>query len=159
MKRVLLAMFFFAATVCTSWAQYVQFSAVAPSGQTVDYDIIDSYNYYVSVTYSSSGYYGNLIIPDQVIYQSSVYTVTAISSDAFSYCIGLTSVTIPNSVTTIGRYAFQGCSGLTSISIPNSVTDIGRNAFQGCSGLTTITIPNSVTYIDTATFSNCSGLT
>ena len=35
-------------------------------------------------------------------------------------------------VRTIEAYAFSWCTGLSSISIPNSVTSIGENAFQGC---------------------------
>ena len=64
--------------------------------------------------------------------------MTSIGNSAFSYCSGLTSVTIPNSVTTIGSNAFRGCSGLTSVTIPNSVTTIGGNAFTQCSGLTSV---------------------
>ncbi len=45
--------------------------------------------------------------------------------------VGLTSVTIPNSVTEVGEYAFYDCSGLTSLTIGNSVTLIGRYAFMG----------------------------
>ena len=40
---------------------------------------------------------------------------TNIDDSLFLDCIGLTSVTIPDSVTSIGRYAFYGCSGLTSV--------------------------------------------
>ena len=95
--------------------------------------------------------------------------------------MGLTSVTIPNSVTSIGNYAFYGCSGLTSVTIPNSVTSIGSSAFSECSSLTSvtlidgvvtigdfvfryctnlsaITIPNSVTNIGIMAFDGCSGL-
>ena len=78
---------------------------------------------------------------------------------AFSYCIGLTSVTIGNGVTSIGNNAFNSCSGLTSVAIPDSVTSIGIGAFEGCNGLTSVTIPDSVTSIDDYTFYNCSGLT
>ena len=86
-------------------------------------------------------------------------SVTSIGNHAFYYCSGLTSITIPNSVTSIGNYTFESCNGLTSITIPNSVTSIGNNAFYGCSGLTSITIPNSVTSIGNYAFQNCSGLT
>ncbi len=50
----------------------------------------------------------------------------------FSYCSGLTSLTIPNSVTSIGYNVFEDCSGLISVTIPSSVTSIGNEAFWGC---------------------------
>ena len=81
-----------------------------------------------------------------------------IAEEAFQYCMGLTSITIPNSVTSISERAFFYCSGLTTITIPNSVTSIGSYAFQYCSGLTSITIPNSVTSIGDNAFYKCSGL-
>ena len=88
---------------------------------------------------------GDLNIPESVTYSAISYPVTSIGEGAFSYCSGLTSVTIPNSVTSIGDGALGGCSGLTSLTIPTSVTSIGESAFFGCTGLTSLTIPNSVT--------------
>ena len=67
---------------------------------------------------------GNLTIPSTL----GGKPVTSIGSDAFFWCSGLTSVTIPNSVTNIGDYAFSGCSGLTSVTIGNGVTSIGDSA-------------------------------
>ncbi len=55
-----------------------------------------------------------------------------ISDYAFSGCIGLTEVTLPDSVTSIGEYAFEDCTSLTSITLPDSVTTISVNAFTGC---------------------------
>ena len=86
-------------------------------------------------------------------------SVTTIGQDAFYVCSDLTSVTIPNSVTSIEQGAFRDCSGLSSVTIPNSVTTIGKSAFNGCSGLTSVTIPNSVTTIEQGAFNGCSGLT
>ncbi len=107
----------------------------------------------------SNEYYGTVVIPESVTYNGTTYSVTAIGVQAFRYCSGLTSITIPNSVTTIGNSAFSDCTGLTSITIPNSVTTIGNYAFYGCTGLTSITIPNSVTTIGEWAFYDCTGLT
>ncbi|MCQ2449090.1 MAG: leucine-rich repeat domain-containing protein, partial [Clostridia bacterium] len=81
-----------------------------------------------------------------------------IAEDAFAWCEGLTSITIPDSVTTIGEYAFEDCTGLTSITIGTGVTSIGWGAFYKCTGLTSITIPNSVTTIGEYAFYDCTGL-
>ena len=120
----------------------------------------------VTVTYRgnycdeySNEYSGNVVIPSTVTYLVNTYYVTSIGERAFMGCIGLKSITIPNSVTSIGERAFEYCSGLTSITIPNSVTSIRRYAFAGCSGLTSVTIGNSVTSIGDSAFSNCSDLT
>ena len=112
---------------------------------------------------------------------------TAIYSDAFKGCTGLTSVTIGNSVTSIGINAFVNCSGLTSVTISNSVTSIGGSAFYGtnlirvnsnvegecilpnnitvlgigcfsATRFTNIVIPNSVAIIENGAFQGCSYL-
>ena len=85
--------------------------------------------------------------------------VIGIGNYTFDGCLGLTSITIPDSVTEIGMEAFGGCIGLTNLTIPNSVTSIGSVAFCGCNGLTSVTIPGSVTYIGEDAFSCCMGLT
>ena len=86
-------------------------------------------------------------------------SVTSIGGSAFSYCTGLTSVTIGNGVTSIGDYAFDGCTGLTSVTIGSGVTSIGNYAFSGCTGLTSVTIDNGVTSIGDSAFYGCTGLT
>ena len=64
--------------------------------------------------------------------------MTSIGDWAFSYCYGLTSVTIGNSVVSIGERAFYYCGGLTSVTIPNSVTSIGYWAFSGYNNTFTV---------------------
>ncbi|MCR4736917.1 MAG: leucine-rich repeat protein, partial [Bacteroidales bacterium] len=166
MKHLLLSICALAAIFLTlpCQAQTYDFSAVAPSGQTLYYKIGTTGE--VSVVHpnsnpSSSNAYisGVLTIPDSVFYNNIWYSVTSIGDYAFDYCTSLTSITIPNSVTSIGNYAFWGCSSLTSITIPNSVTSIGDYAFSHCSSLTSITIPNSVTSIGNYAFYICSSLT
>lgn len=85
--------------------------------------------------------------------------ITLIGDNAFSFCTGLASVEIPNSVKSIGIGAFYTCSSLTSIKIPNSVTTIGPYAFHNCSSLTSVEIPTSVTSIEMLAFWMCSSLT
>lgn len=80
------------------------------------YNIISSKDKTVEVTYrgSNSGSYdkeyrGTVTIPSYVAYNGVNYSVTSIGDEAFYYCTGLTSITIPNSVTSIGYRAFSGC--------------------------------------------------
>ncbi len=81
-------------------------------------------------SYKSAEYTGNISIPSSIsYYDGRVYSVTSIGEYAFNDCLGLTSITIPNSVTSIGSMAFANCWGLTSITIPSSITKIGNHAF------------------------------
>lgn len=92
--------------ISAAMSQNYDFSATAPSGQTIYYKINgvgevdvtcqnDSYPYYSTFPPS-----GNLIIPGSVEYNGTTYTVTRIGYYAFYNCTDLTSVTIPNTVTT-----------------------------------------------------------
>lgn len=147
-------------------ASAYDFSAVAPSGQTLYYNLNGNS---VTVVYPSSefnDYYygytkptGNLIIPELVSYMGMALTVTSIGEYAFSGCSGIISVSIPSSVTSIGNGAFSNCTGLTTVEIPNSVTSLGSTAFYACTSLSSIIIPNSITEIKIHTFSYCSSLT
>jgi uncharacterized protein YjdB len=128
------------------------------------YNILN--NNEVEVTYReqheylySDDYSGSVTIPPSVTYNGKTYSVTSIGLGAFSDCLDLTSVKIPNSVTTICNYAFGSCKGLTSINIPNSVTSIGNGAFGDCWNLSSVTIGNSVIFIGYRAFDACRNLT
>ena len=161
MKKLLLSLALTVSTMLsTVWAY--DFNAVSPSGHILYLEIISGTTNVEVVSKPSNevySYSGNLIIPNTVSHNDTIYSITSISYGAFEHCSSLTSVTIPNSVTSIRDCAFQWCSGLTSITIPNSVTTIGEFAFRGCSSLTSVTIPNSVTSIGWNAFSSCSSLT
>jgi hypothetical protein len=70
-----------------------------------------------------------------------------IENNAFSGCVGLTSIIIPDSVYFFGLWAFYGCTGLTSFYVPKLVEGIEKNTFSGCTGLTDITVhPDNLNY-------------
>lgn len=70
--------------------------------------------------------------------------VTAIGKRAFLGHVGLTSVTIPDSVNIIERNAFGHCTNLTSVMIPDGVTSVEVGAFD-YTGMTNLMIGSGVT--------------
>ena len=101
--------------------------------------------------------------------------MTTLESAAFYNCVGLTNLTLPNSLVTIGNTAFYGCTGIIGqITIPESVKSIGSSAFYNCSKITSI-VYKSKTYtsknalvtaltqngvaVTASAFTNCSKLT
>lgn len=161
-----------------------QFSRVAPTGQTLYYNI----NYSgASVTYpnrycfgGACNYYdsyakptGVVRIPDSVTYNGVTYAVTSISDHAFYDCINIDTLIIPQTVTYIGDKAFYcvPCikfdgdvngtpwGALARVSyIQDSLIygDPGKTALIGyVNGITQANIPNSVTRIGSNIFRNC----
>lgn len=120
----------------------------------INYKIVDEKT--VSVIDKKEDYTGDIVIPNEVMYDDISYTVATMGT-AFQYCEGLKSVNIPQSVTSIDA-AFRWCPGLTNVTIPNSVLSIGNYAFEGCSSLSSLSIPNSVTAIGDMAFYECTSL-
>lgn len=144
-------------------AKAYDFTAIAPSGQTLYYNII---NGEAQVTFQNSEFSpyttvwpsGNLSIPSSVTYAGVVYPVTSIGDYAFLGCEELTSVSITSTVVHIGFCTFLGCINLDSIIIPNSVTSIGDFSFLGCSSLTSVSLSDSIVSIGLGAFSECTNL-
>ena len=105
-----------------------------------------------------SNYRGELVIPETVTFNDSVYKVVGIECFAFKGCVGLEKVYIPSSVRTIGICAFYKCSGLKEVVLPQSLNSIEYSLFNGCSELVSLVIPDSVTVIEDLAFKGCSSL-
>ncbi len=84
--------------------------------------------------------------------------VTKITRMAFSGCVNLTIVEIPDSVTSIYEYAFYGCTNLQELTLPESITRIDRAAFENCTSLRKITVPKNVRNLGIYLFAGCTGL-
>ena len=163
MQKHLLMLLVAMLAISTAMSQNYDFTAVAPSGQTLYYKIV-GYSVQIKPQLSSAPFYsasakptGNLIIPNSVIYGGYSYPVTSIGYGAFCGCDGLTVVSIPNSITNIESHAFDQCTSMSAIDISSSVISIGDFAFQHCSSLTSVVIP-SVT-IGSSAFALCNNLT
>ena len=83
-----------------------------------------------------------------------------IETESKTLLTGCMNSVIPTdgSVTSIGRVAFTGCIGLESIIIPESVTSIDYNAFRDCTDLTGITFEDASTWYRTYNSTNTGGV-
>lgn len=71
-------------------------------------------------------------------------SVTSIGAFAFEGCVGLTEITIPDTVLTIGEGAFRDCNVLTTVNLGNGVQVVGKRAFEECDALSQIDMGQSV---------------
>ncbi|MCL2061995.1 MAG: leucine-rich repeat domain-containing protein [Firmicutes bacterium] len=105
----------------------------------------------ITGTYFSD--WGPLTIPKQI----GGKNVSSIKDEAFFNYIGLTSITIPDSVVNIGHSAFSGCVNLSNVKLPNSLQNIKNSTFKE-TGLKSIIIPSSVVTIGEQAFANTPNL-
>ncbi len=77
-----------------------------------------------------------------------------INDGAFSYCGGLSTITLPSGIISTGYQAFYN-SSVSTVTLSGTV---GVEAFSGCVSLNTATINNTTTILDSAVFKNCSAI-
>lgn len=113
--------------------------------------------HYISVASTKSDEIVNYYIP------TSLKTVTITGGEilygAFSKCINLKTINIPNNITKIGEIAFWYCESLTTLPSLENVTTIDASAFWSCKSLTSIDIPNGVESIGRFAFGLCDKVT
>lgn len=158
---------------------------ISPSNHVLYFNILDSENHTLSVTYPCPGgggnyYYnytkpeGDLIIPATITIGQNTWTIIEITDHAFYEC-NITSVEIPNTVKYIGSWAFYH-THIKHLTLPESVDTMGERVFvgswlntltlpekdiqygNGCfaaTKLTDVVIPEGVTVIPTDMFINC----
>ena len=81
-----------------------------------------------------------------------------IGDRAFTNCISLKEIVIPNRVESIGESAFEGCINLESVVIGNWVGRIKNNAFLNCTSLRTVELGQRVEFIYGGAFLGCNEL-
>ena len=154
---------------CAMQSFAYDFPTLAPSGQIIYLNIVDSENHTACVTYPNyiNGIYyygydkptGDLIIPETFTNGNVTWTIVSIGDHAFDYCTGLTSIEIPNTVTTIGEQAFYHCENATDIKLSESLTTVGYFAFGYCTKWTgTLNIPASMVSVGRCAFDVCTNL-
>ena len=158
---------------------------ISPSNHVLYFNILDSENHTLSVTYPCPGgggnyYYnytkpeGDLIIPATITIGQNTWTIIEITDHAFYEC-NITSIEIPNTVKYIGSWAFYH-THIEHLTLPESVDAMGERVFvgswlntltlpekdiqygNGCfaaTKLTDVVIPEGVTVIPTDMFINC----
>lgn len=83
----------------------------------------------------------------------------SIPAGAFSECIYLTEIILPETVAEIGEAAFRACSSLETLNLPDSLTEISPRLFEECRALREIILPEGITAIGSKAFYYCESLT
>ena len=135
-----------------------EFDLAASTGQILHYTINRDGNT-VTLSGHEDGISGELVIPETVTYCGNTYTVNKFESHIFKNCVGLTSVTIPQTIHKIEYSCFTSCTNLSTVNLPNTIDSIETFAFQYCSSLASITIPDATTYLASYALSSCTNLT
>lgn len=81
----------------------------------------------------------------------------SIGDYAFSQCLFLEGIELPEGLEYIGGGAFSG-SCIKEIVLPDSVNNISYSAFQDCKALNKVKLPASLVYLPSGMFSGCDSL-
>lgn len=138
----------------------------------INYETLEEDNQAVKVTYGSTKYSGDIVIPATVTYGGKTYSVKKIGQGAFWECTGLKSIVLPEGLVEIENSSFTGCTGLKAITFPSTLISIqeyrysgNTGAFERCTGLKSIYFPPTMKQPEAYTpniggvsFYGCTGL-
>lgn len=151
----------------------IGYSAFSECSNLSDISIPKSLEHIGNAAFDNTKWYINQ--PDGVVYldrfaydyKGNTFSVTSIEIKsgtktiidwAFSSCLNLRTVSIPDSLEVIDSFAFSGCAALESITIPKGVKYINSGAFDRCSSLKSVTIKEGLEFIDSSAFKRCTSL-
>ena len=149
MKKITLKKLVLSASIC-GFTLPVMGSDFLVDG--IDYSIYSAEDKTVYVTWTSTSYSGDIVIPETITVDDETYTVVSVGDFAFIQESNVTSVKLPETLTRLGMGAFSYCTGLRSIDVPSSVRYIGNGVFNGCTNLEEISLPEEVDYLGSAVF-------
>lgn len=81
-----------------------------------------------------------------------------IPANAFSSCLRLREIVLPESIVIISDRAFLRCFQLSSVNIPSRVRKIKDRSFAGCYALPEAILPSSLESIGPAAFLECESM-
>lgn len=105
-----------------------------------------------------TAYTGDIVIPATFERNGKTYTVTTFASGVFKGQVGITSLTVPETIVKLPLGVCQDCSNLTSVTLHDKLTEIGNNAFANCTSLEELTVPPLVTKFDNKQLMGCTAL-
>ena len=98
------------------------------------------------------GLEGNLVIPSEGVFEGKTYPIFKIEKEAFRNQLGLTSITIPESVEVIGESAFEYCENVVSVRLLSKNLEIRKSAFADCEALKDVVFPDNGSRIEIGDF-------
>ena len=136
---------------CSGCTQYVadgtpsddpeaNFMVTSPEGVPVYFAITSVSGCSVVESASYKNIAGRVSLPARIDFKGVQYRVNSIEKYAFSGCLQLQEVVLPEGLVEIERSAFSGCTGLQRIVLPSSLEVLGSSAFDGCTGLVSLAV-------------------
>lgn len=135
------------------------FSVKSEKGKTIHYNILDSDEKTVEVTYKGSAfavdthaYEGVVVIPGKVTFEGVAYDVVQIGPNAFAGSDGLVEVVLPDAVKVIGNFAFDRCVGLETVRFPSDPVTIKEGVFFRCPSIKNVVFGKNWETVDFSHF-------